>query len=79
MTILKHVHHRFTPSGIYLDSILHKMDVTLEVMHFITITTNILADHAWYVLFLNKQKQPLLTQDMVTSLVNITIYSKSEL
>jgi hypothetical protein len=55
------------------------MDVTLEVMHFITITTNILADHAWYVLFLNKQKQPLLTQDMVTSLVNITIYSKSEL
>jgi hypothetical protein len=61
MTILKNVRHTFTPSGIYLDSILHKMGVILEVMHFITITTNTLADHAWYTLFLNKQNQPLLT------------------
>jgi hypothetical protein len=50
VTILKHVHHKLTPSGIYLDSILHKMDVILEVMHFI----NILDNNVWYALFLNK-------------------------
>jgi hypothetical protein len=56
-----------------------KMGVILEVKHFDLMTTNISTDHSWYALFLNKQNQPLLTQGMVTSFVNITRYSKPKL